>query len=191
MPQLLVLTGPIAAGKNTVADRLTRRLTGDGRTVVIVDVDEVAAMVGPPGAGRAGLWFAAHEAHGALVGQWMRSDVEYVVAVGPFHTDVERAALTRTLPDDAAVLWVVIDAPVSVTFARAQADPGRVLSREPGFHHRAHQRFREQLPTIPADLTFDSEKLDAERIATGIAERLGLAGTALPDRPGQDGQSKR
>ena len=70
MPQLVILTGPIAAGKNTVADGLTRLLTGRGRSVVVADVDDVAAMVGPPGAGAAGLWFAAHEAHGALVGQW-------------------------------------------------------------------------------------------------------------------------
>ncbi|MGI5151966.1 hypothetical protein ACQEVC_37330 [Plantactinospora sp. CA-294935] len=174
MPQLVILTGPIAAGKNTVADRLTEHLTRCGRTVVVADVDEVAAMVGPPGAGRVGLWFAAHEAHGALVGQWMRSNVEYVVAVGPFHTDQEQAALTRMLPDDAAVLWIVIDAAVSVTFARAQADPGRGLSRDPGFHHRAHRRFREMLPTIPADRTFNSEELDAEQIAAAIADTLGV-----------------
>jgi adenylylsulfate kinase-like enzyme len=124
MPQLVILTGPIAAGKNTVAGKLAERLTGRGKTVVVADVDDIAAMVATPGAAQAGLWFAAHEAHGALVGQWMRSSVEYVVAVGPIYTAEEQAALTRTLPDEAAVLWVVIDATVAVTFARAQADPG-------------------------------------------------------------------
>jgi adenylylsulfate kinase-like enzyme len=111
VPKLVILTGPIAAGKNTVADALARRLTGQGRTVVVVDVDDVAAMVATPGATQAGLWFAAHEAHGALVGQWMRSSVEYVVVVGPIYTAEEQAALTRALPDEAAALWVVIDAP--------------------------------------------------------------------------------
>lgn len=173
MPELVILTGPIAAGKNSVADRLSALLCGWGRTVVVVDVDEVAAMVGPPGAGRAGLWFAAHEAHGALVGQWMRSQVDYVVAVGPFGTAEERAALTRTVPADAATLWVVLDAPVSVTLPRAMAGPGRVLSRDPGFHRRAHERFRKALPTIPADWTFDSARLDAAQIAAAIAEALG------------------
>jgi hypothetical protein len=141
---------------------------------VIADVDDIAATVAAPGAAVAGLWFAAHEAHGALVGQWMRSDVDYVVAVGPFFTAEERAALTRTLPDGAAVLWVVIDAAVSVTLPRAQADPGRGLSPEPEFHHAMHRRFRALLPMIPADLTFDSEKLDADRIAAAIAEAVGI-----------------
>jgi hypothetical protein len=169
----VILTGPIAAGKNTVADKLAGHLTGRGKTVVVADVDDVAAMVGAPGAGAAGLWFAAHEAHGALVGQWMRSKVEYVVVVGPIYTTQEQLALTRTLPDDAPVLWVVIDATVAVTFARAQADPGRVLSRDPEFHHAAHRRFRELVPMIPADRVFDSEELDADQIAAAIADTLG------------------
>jgi hypothetical protein len=174
VPQLVVLTGPIAAGKNTVADELAKRLTGRGKTVVVVDVDDVAAMVGSPGAAAADLWFAAHEAHGALVGQWMRSAVEYVVVVGPIYTAEEQAALTGTLPDRAAVLWIVIDAPVSVTFPRAQSDPGRGLSRDPEFHHAAHRRFRELLSVIPADRMFNSEKLEAERIASEIAGMLAV-----------------
>jgi hypothetical protein len=173
VPQLVILTGPIAAGKNTVAAQLAERLTARGRTVVVADVDDVAAMVATPGAAQAGLWFAAHEAHGALVGQWMGSSVDYVVAVGPIYTVEEQAALTCALPDDAAVLWVVIDAPAAVTFARAQADPGRGLSREPEFHHAAHRRFRNLLPAIPADRAFNSAEMGADQIAAAIEARMG------------------
>jgi adenylylsulfate kinase-like enzyme len=173
MPQLVVLTGPIAAGKNTVADKLAERLTSRGKTVVVADVDDVAAMVAAPGAAQTGLWFAAHEAHGALVGQWMRSSVDYVVVVGPIYTAEEQRALTCALPDDAAVLWVVIDATVAVTFARAQADPGRGLSREPEFHHAAHRRFRDSLPAIPADRAFNSEEMGTEQIAAAIEATMG------------------
>lgn len=45
MPSLITITGPIAAGKNTVATLLAEHYTASGRTVVLVDVDDVAAMV--------------------------------------------------------------------------------------------------------------------------------------------------
>ena len=66
MAQLVVITGPIAAGKNTVASLIADGLTALGRSAVLVDVDEVAAMVASPGLLPRDLWFAAHQAHGAL-----------------------------------------------------------------------------------------------------------------------------
>lgn len=167
-PKLLVLTGPIAAGKNAAADDLAERLTTRGYTVVIADVDDVAAMVGDPGAGAVGLWFAAHEAHGALVGQWMRSAVDYVIAVGPIYSPEEQEALTRSLPTEVAPVWVVIEAPVSVTLNRAQSDPTRGLSRDVGFHRAAHLRFRELAVQIPATARFDSSELRREDLAAAI-----------------------
>jgi hypothetical protein len=180
MADLVVLTGPIAAGKNTVAGHLARQLTDGGCSVVVADVDDVAGMVGAPGAAAAGLWFAAHEVHGALVGQWMRSAVDVVIAVGPIYSLEEQTAFTRTLQDTAAVRWVVIDAPVSVTLGRARANSNRGVSRDPEFHHAAHRRFRELLPAIPAELTFDSSVLSADEIATAIA------GTVRPQSAGHD-----
>ncbi len=173
-PGLLVLTGPLAAGKSTVAQRVSQMLTQRRRTVVVVDVDEVAAMVGPPGAAAAGLWPAAHRAHGALVGQWMRSAVDHVVAVGPIFSTEEQAALTHALPPGATGTWVLLDAAVEVTLARARAQPGRGRSREPGFHRDAHRRFRELRPLIPADLVLDCAVLGVDQVAAAVASALGL-----------------
>jgi hypothetical protein len=174
MAQLVVITGPIAAGKNTVAALIADGLTALGHSAVLVDVDVVAAMVADPGAAAAGLWFAAHQAHGALVGTWMRTAVDVVIAAGPIYTPREQAALLAPLPEASAVHWVVIDAPVAVTFARAQADPGRGLSREPEFHAEAHRRFRQLLPGIPAAQTFDSARMSAQRIASAVLDAIGV-----------------
>jgi hypothetical protein len=130
-------------------------------------------MIATPATDKAGLWFAAQEAHGALVGQWLRSTADYVIAIGPFWTTEEQAALTQPLPDETDPLWIVIDAPASVTLARAQADPSRGLPRDPGFHHRTHRRFHDLLPSLPAHRTFDSQALTAEKIAAAIADILG------------------
>jgi adenylylsulfate kinase-like enzyme len=171
--QLLVITGPIAVGKNTVASLIADGLVALGRSAVVVDVDAVAAMVAGPGAAAAGLWFAAHQAHGALVAKWMQSTVDVVIAVGPIYTLREQAALLEPLPEGSAVHWVVIDAPVAVTLPRAQADPTRGLSREGEFHSEAHQRFRQLLPEIPAAQTFDSERASAEQIASAVLLAIG------------------
>jgi len=50
MPTLVEITGPIASGKTTVAELLAKRCESKGLTVVIADVDDVAAMVAGPGA---------------------------------------------------------------------------------------------------------------------------------------------
>jgi len=49
MPQLVIITGPLAAGKNTAANSVAQALRSKDRTVVIADVDDVAAMVAEPG----------------------------------------------------------------------------------------------------------------------------------------------
>jgi thymidylate kinase len=170
--RLVVITGPIAAGKNTVASLMAQAVAGQGRSAVLVDVDDIAAMVAAPGAAAAGLWFAAHQAHGALVGKWMQTAVDVVIAVGPIYAPSEQDALLEPLPEASVVHWVVIDAPVAVTLARAQAEPGRGRSREPQFHRAAHQRFRELLPAIPAAQTFDSERMSAEQIAAAVLDAI-------------------
>src|SRR5882757_4413178 len=171
VPILVTITGPIAAGKNTVADLLAEYCLSANRTAVVADVDDVADMVrAAGGAGAVGLWFAAHQAHGALVGQWMRSAVDVVIAVGPIYDRAERDALFGQLPPDARPCRVVIDAPLRVT-----ADTHRGLSRQRAFHESAHARYRSLLPDIPADLTFDSANASAADIATAIFETIGIA----------------
>lgn len=172
MARLVLITGPIASGKSTVAALLAARLTSEGSTVVLLDVDDVAGMVAHPGAGAAGLWSAAHLAHGALVGQWMRSEVDVVLAIGPIYTPAETAALLDPLPPGTRPLRVVLDATLAVALRRVTGDPSRGLSREPAFLASTHARFRAAQPDLAADAVFDSDALDAATIATSILEAV-------------------
>ena len=176
MPILITIAGPIAAGKNTVADLLAEHCLNSGRTAVVADVDDVADMVvAPGGAGAAGLWLAAHQAHGALVEQWMRSEVDVVFAVGPIYDQAEQDALFGRLPPDARPCRVLIDAPLAVTWQRVTADTHRALSRQRAFHESAHARYRSLMPSIPADLTFNSANTSATDIAITILKTTGIA----------------
>ncbi len=176
MPKLMTITGPIAAGKNTVADLLAAHYASTGQTTVIVDVDDVADMIATPGA-VAGLWFAAHQAHGALTAAWMRSPVDVVIAVGPIYTQDERDAFFGALPPDSQACRVLVDAPVAVTWQRANADESRGASRQREFHTAAHERFRSLVADIPRDLTFDSGAVSAAAITAAIVDAVGESDT--------------
>jgi hypothetical protein len=62
----------------------------------------------------------------------------------------------------------LIDAPLSATWERVQADHRRGASRERDFHEAAHARYRALMSEIPADLTFDSGDMTAAKIAMSI-----------------------
>ncbi len=173
MPILITIVGPIAAGKNTVADLVTERCVETGRTVVVADVDDVALMLRPT-ARRAELWLAAHRAHGALVGQWMQSTVDVVVALGPIYDKDEQDALYGHLPIAGAMCRVLIDAPLATTWQRVSADSSRGGSRQREFHERAHARYRSLLAGVPVDLKFDSSRSSAAEIAGAICQAVGV-----------------
>lgn len=176
MPILITVVGPIAAGKNTVAELIAERCVRTGRTVVVADVDDVAWML-RPAARRGERWLDAHKAHGALVGGWMRSEVDVVVAVGPIYDQDEQAALYRHLPAGAAPCRVLIDAPLATTWQRVSADTSRGGSRRRDFHERAHARYRSLRPGIAADLEFDSSRSGAAEIADAICRAVGIIAT--------------
>ena len=176
MPVLITIVGPIAAGKNTVAELVAERCVETGRTVAVADVDDVAFMLRPP-ARRAELWAAAHRAHGALVGRWMQSEVDVVVALGPIYDKDEQEALYGQLPVSGAPCRVLIDAPLATTWQRVSADSSRGGSRQREFHQSAHARYRSLLPGIPVDLKFDSSRSSAFEIADAICRAVGVTVT--------------
>jgi hypothetical protein len=172
MPTLVTIAGPIASGKSTVAAFLAQRCSREGRTVVIADVDDVAAMVAEPGAAEAGLWFAAHEVHGALVARWMLTEVNVVISVGPVYSEAEQSALFGPWPPGARPWRVLMMPRCRATWERVGVDEGRGLSRQRDFHVAAHARFRALMPGIPFDLLFNSGDTSATDIAALVIQAI-------------------
>lgn len=171
--RLVVIIGPIGAGKSTVARLLADRLVAAGLTTATPDVDDVVAMgAGPPAAFDA-MWERGRRVHGAAVGAWLRSGVDVVVAHGPAYTEEETAALMAEVPAGTPTLRVMLLAPYDVALARVADDPLRGLSRDPGFLRATHERFTDLAPSIaPCDHTFRTEHLPADLIAEAIAADL-------------------
>ena len=171
--RLVVIVGPIAAGKSTVARLLAERLAAAGLTAATPDIDDVVAMgTGPPSA-LAATWDRGRTVHGAVVGAWLRSGVDVVIAHGPACTEEETATLMAEVPPDTPTLRVMLLVPYDVALARVADDPLRDVSRDPGFLRDAHERFADLIPVMPpCDHTFRTEHLPADLIAEALAADL-------------------
>jgi hypothetical protein len=82
--QLIVITGPIGAGKSTVAQRLAETLSAAGRSTVTVDLDDTVRAVVAPSEDTDTAWHRARVVHGILTGAWLRSGLDAAIVHGPF-----------------------------------------------------------------------------------------------------------
>lgn len=173
MAHLVVVIGPIAAGKSTIAAALADRLAADGRTAAVVDIDDVVLSQRTPIDQLAATWERGRAVHGDIVGLWLRSGVDVVIAHGPAYTDDETAALMAAVPPGTPVLRVMLLVPHDVARARVADDPTRIFSRDPAFLRRTHDRFADLLPTIDAcDRTYRTDDVDIAAIVDDLAGLL-------------------
>ncbi len=167
MRRLVLIIGPIASGKSTLAETLAAMLRSSGEAVVVVGLDTVAEMALPTLAD----WTWAHEVHGQLVGAWLEKPIPTVIAEGP-ETPEEIEQILRHVGSEVHVQKVLIRARYETALARALSDPSRGLSKDPDFLRRMYQRFEETRTDIAPDLEFDTEELTSNDIAKEIIEGL-------------------
>ncbi|HEV7722374.1 MAG TPA: hypothetical protein VGO60_13870 [Iamia sp.] len=172
-PRLVVIIGPIGSGKSTVAGLLAARLVAAGLTVATPDVDEVVVMGTGPADAFDTMWSRGRRVHGAVVGAWLRSGVDVVIAHGPAYTDEETEALMADVPAGTPTTRVMLLAPYAVALERVTGDPLRGVSKDPAFLRSTHERFAALRPAIPpCDHTFDTSSLSADRLADTLAAEL-------------------
>jgi hypothetical protein len=173
--RLVVLTGPIGAGKSSVAELLARRVARSGRPTAVADLDDVAFMQ----RGRIDLdefWRRAGVAHAALVRSWFASGTDLVVAHGPFFEARSYDSLFATCPDGGRILHVLLRVAYDEALARVSADPDRApeaMSRDPEFLRSTHETFAALEPDLPAvDLAIDTDDRSPSTIADGLVETV-------------------
>ena len=190
---LIVINGPIAAGKSTVAQALGRRLRQDGRPTAVVDLDELYLMMSAKPMGDPQVWRRSRRAAAALTDCFFASGMEIVVVEGAFWDESERAPFLDALTCSGSPLFVTLLVSHDVACRRVQGDSGRSLSRSPGFLRRNNEEFAACLDPLRAtDLVLDSDAQTPQQLVTTILSRRSATFTdLLLAIPRDDGEFER
>ena len=169
METLIVINGPIAAGKSTVAQALGRRLRNAGRATAVVDLDELYLMMSAKPMGDPQVWHRAGRAAAALTDCFLSSGIEIVVVEDAFWDESERAPFVDALRWRGSPLFVTLLVSYDVAYRRVQGDSGRSLSRSPDFLRRNNEEFAVRLDPLRAtDLVLDSDVQTPQQLVTAI-----------------------
>ena len=175
MRHLTLITGPIGAGKSTVADLLGRRFGASGLATAVVDLDDVVFMQRAPQIGDIE-WGRGRLAHAAIVGAWVEAGIEEVVVHGPICTAEEQTLLRSRVKAEVEFNLALLSAPLDVTIKRVMADqsrPPEAGSRIVDFLTSAHARFEGVSGELAhARWRFDTTKMSPDEIAGVIGSDL-------------------
>jgi chloramphenicol 3-O-phosphotransferase len=168
---LIVITGPIASGKSTLARRVAAELEERGRSTAVIDVDVLYDMLQHDRAVQDGTarWRAARNAAAVLAGSFARDGIEVVIIEDDLGTPTERADLLGSLPSEALVVTLRVG--YETALLRARADPSRGVSRDPAFL-RPYYTARSTLLEMAGDLAIDTEATTVADAAHLITERV-------------------
>ncbi|WP_419705431.1 AAA family ATPase [Promicromonospora sp. NFX87] len=165
-PRLVMISGPIASGKSTLAGELARLLRQEGCSVALTDLDTVAEMALPT----LPSWEWAHGIHAQLVGAWLRTGADVVVDEGTSNPAEVRQVLDQ-VPEGTDVFHVVLTADLDASLARARADSGRGISQDPTFLRGDHEAYSRHLPHLPSSLRLHVEGREPAALAREVLAR--------------------
>lgn len=166
-----MITGPIASGKSTIARELARELERIPERVAVIDLDLLYEMLTPDGPkSDVANWTLARHAAATLANIFLEEGVTVVIAEGSFNTPSDRAVFAQHLHTSVGPLYVSLRVSFEEALRRAQSDPTRGSSRDPGFLGRYYAAVGQALATVPAtDVVIDTERTTATSAALAIA----------------------
>ena len=177
--RLIVVSGPVASGKTSVANGLAERARKRGLVAASMDIDLIVEMVrGTDWHGVTRIdWTRAWHASAGLVDSFFEEGFDLVVLAAPLFADLARAEVTDFVHSAPEIIWISLRVSLDESHRRALADPtpSRVLTRDREFLAKLYESIDwEQHPQ--GDFVIDTEHLSlSEVIDRGEAVALGEA----------------
>jgi chloramphenicol 3-O-phosphotransferase len=172
---VVVLGGPIASGKTSLAAAVRRTLGNRGVSAATIDLDLVYEVLegkdAPKDNGET--WSRARRLAASLTDALFDEGVDAVIAEGDFLDQRARSDFVSALRSDAEVVFVTLSLPWAIALERAKQDPTRGISRDPVFLRRHYEELSEVLRERPAtDLVIDTSKAGIAEAAHELAGHL-------------------
>jgi len=189
---VIVITGPIASGKSTVARDLARELERTDLRVAVIDLDMLYGMLAGDGPkSDAATWTLARHAAAVLANTFLEEGVAVVIADGSFNTPSDRAVFAQHLHTSVGTIYVTLRVSFEEALRRARSDPTRGLSRDPGFLGPYFAAASRALVAVPVtDIVIDTERMTATSAAAAIANRV-RSGASNWTRPRAEAQTSQ
>jgi shikimate kinase len=171
---VIVISGPIASGKSTVARALAKELHRAATASAVIDLDLVYDMLEPNEARKddARKWRRARHAAAALADAFLDDGVEIVIVEGEFLIAEDRATFLDFLRTSGEPRFVTLCTSFDEALRRVANDPARTFSRDADFLSRHYKEARGPLreAAAAADFVLDTEAIDVDEASRRIAE---------------------
>jgi adenylylsulfate kinase-like enzyme len=179
---LIVISGPIASGKSTVARALAQEVERRGATAAAIDLDVVYDMLEHDNARKdcETKWLRTRHAAATLASRFITEGIDVVIVEGDFLAAPDRADFLLSLQATEEPRFVTLRASFDDALRRVANDATRTFSRDRAFllrHYEAAEAALRDSP--PTDLLLDTGTVAADETARTIAEwALGSVGAA-------------
>ncbi len=169
---VIVITGPIASGKSTIAKALAAALIDAGVRAAVIDLDVVHDEVVADGApADDDAWTSARRRAAAATNALASDGVDVVIAEGSYNRPGDREAFDRELRVGTSPVYIALRVSYEGALRRARGDPTRGRSRDASFL-AAHFASRAAVLAAPpaTDIVIDTERTTAAAAAAMIVD---------------------
>jgi predicted kinase len=170
---VIVITGPIASGKSTVARELARELERRGVRTAVIDLDLVHDELATGSTSDDASWSQARRRAASAANAYLEDGVAVVIAEGSFNAPSDREAFAADIRAIDPPVYVTLQVSFDEALRRARGDPTRGRSRDPRFLGSYFATWQEHLAAAPAtDILIDTERTTAAAAAATIARAV-------------------
>jgi hypothetical protein len=168
--RLIVITGPVGAGKSSTSLALAQSLRRPDVAVAVIDLDQIYCFVRQQdGYGEPTAWARARQGAAALADCLFTTGMSVVIVEGEFFTAEEFGTLTAPIQCAVERSFFTLQLSYERNLERAQADPLRGGSKNPSFLKWLHTQFVQALPFLQQQsVVITTDVLTVDQVVTRL-----------------------